>query len=946
MSVVPWKIYSRRTVYFLNANLPLTRGTITEAMKASRPDALYAVPYILKIMAEQVESIEVLRSCREVVTVGSQCPDELGDSLVAQGVPLATVLGATEVGLVGHSLDRKAGDNEWAYLRVPSDRMKHIWPRSLGGDQFEFVFLKDYPTRNTSNADDPPDSFYSKDIFLPHPTIPDAWKYLGRLDDRITLINGEKVLPLPIEGRIKQQPLVQENVVFGVAKPIPGLLVFRSEEAKDMTDEEFVEAIWPDVRAANEAAEGFSQICKDMIVPLPADMEYPQADKGSIIRPQMYQAFEKQIGYAYLRLERHEEGRIQLDERGMEDHLLNLGRELVGDRLESKASDFFTAGVDSLIAIQMRSLIIKTLDLGGNSKKLSHNVVFETTNVENLAKHLYNLRKGHASDEPQDAKIAMQALIQKYSVFPRHVVLLTGVTGTLGSHLLSQLSLNPSVSKIYCLVRGPEPLSRLLKSLETRKLTCQFSKISAWTSNSLHEPSLGLEHEDIFNEIQNSITHVIHAAWPVNFQLPLQSFEPHIQGLHSLINLSLSSPRAQPAELIFCSSISAALGAPKGSRIPESILENMNYALDMGYAQSKFVGEHIVAAAVRDAGARAKVLRIGQVVGDTRFGMWNDREAIPAILRSAMTMGCLPALDMECEWLPVDTVAGCVIELAGLDDSGDDTAASGRQSSKLVNGQVHGNTTDDESKIPKGVNGDASANNKGESIMDIKPETPTTNGREVPLGANNRHNSMDIEIDKSTTPAPTSGLTSPHNHTNSTSNSSQQPTTSPNNTSIVYNLLSPHRFSFTHSLLPSLHSSSVFPTFTTIPTSTWLQRLRTLSSKPTSDPASDPEKNPAIKLVEYYESQYAGQGDEQRGLDGKGEGEGEGGSVFEKGQAMEGSASLRGAEAVIESGLLEKMVGRWMKDWVGEWEGEGKEKKAAMDSISRKRKRMRENEEE
>jgi long-subunit acyl-CoA synthetase (AMP-forming) len=28
--------------------------------------------------------------------------------------------------------------------------------------------------------------------------------------------NGEKVLPLPIEGRIQQYPLVKEAVVFGI----------------------------------------------------------------------------------------------------------------------------------------------------------------------------------------------------------------------------------------------------------------------------------------------------------------------------------------------------------------------------------------------------------------------------------------------------------------------------------------------------------------------------------------------------------------------------------------------------------------------------------------------------------------------------------------------------------------------------------------------------------
>ena len=88
-----------------------------------------------------------------------------------------------------------------------------------------------------TNSHDPPESFYSSDLFTKHESIPNAWKYLGRLDDRVTLIDGEKVLPLPIEGRIRQATLVKEAVVFGIERAIPGLLLFRAEAAKDISDE-------------------------------------------------------------------------------------------------------------------------------------------------------------------------------------------------------------------------------------------------------------------------------------------------------------------------------------------------------------------------------------------------------------------------------------------------------------------------------------------------------------------------------------------------------------------------------------------------------------------------------------------------------------------------------------------------------------------------------------
>lgn len=137
---------------------------------------------------------------------------------------------------------------------------------------------------------------------------------------------------------------------------------------------------------------------------------------------------------------------------------------------------------------------------------------------------------------------------------------------------------------------------------------------------------------------------IIHSAWPVNFNIPLHSFEPHVAGLHHLLQFSLSVQRPDPAQVFFCSSISAAWNAPNSARtIPEAAIEDLGFAAGMGYAQSKLVGEHIVRNAAR-SGARSYVLRIGQVVGDTGRGIWNDGEAIPLMIQSAKTMKILPDL--------------------------------------------------------------------------------------------------------------------------------------------------------------------------------------------------------------------------------------------------------------------------------------------------------------
>ena len=254
---------------------------------------------------------------------------------------------------------------------------------------------------------------------MPHKTIPNAWKYLGRLDDRVTLLNGEKVLPLAIEGRIKESALVKEALVFGIGRSIPGVLLFRADAAQSLSDGEFLDQVWPEIEAANRNAESFSQIGRGMMVPLPAGVQFARTDKGSIIRARVYESFAEQITAAYDRLEGRQEGSLDLELPALEKHLLILAQEVVGPHLSNIHTDLFTAGMNSLQAIQLRSLILRDLYLGGDGKRLSQNVVFEKSNIAGLARYLHGFRSGKSevAEEPFEM---MRDMIAKYSEFPEH----------------------------------------------------------------------------------------------------------------------------------------------------------------------------------------------------------------------------------------------------------------------------------------------------------------------------------------------------------------------------------------------------------------------------------------------------------------------------------------------------------------------------------------------
>ena len=91
---------------------------------------------------------------------------------------------------------------------------------------------------------------------------------------------------------MREDRLVREAAVVGVDQSIPGLLVFRARKADFMSNEAYIDAVWPSVADANSRAEAFSQITRDMISLLPPNVEYPQTDKGNVIRAQLYAQFE------------------------------------------------------------------------------------------------------------------------------------------------------------------------------------------------------------------------------------------------------------------------------------------------------------------------------------------------------------------------------------------------------------------------------------------------------------------------------------------------------------------------------------------------------------------------------------------------------------------------------------------------------------------------------
>ncbi|KUJ18380.1 acetyl-CoA synthetase-like protein [Mollisia scopiformis] len=796
-------VYSGKEIALFNANLPLSGPNLIEAMRAVNPECFYGVPYALKLLAETESGVEVLRKCKLVLFGGSSCPDDLGDRLVEAGVYLVGHYGATEIGQLMTSF-RPIEDKAWNYVRPLPASAPYMLMTSRGPNTFECVVLDGLPSKVVSNSDDPPNSFRTSDLFSPHPTIPNAWKYLGRLDDRVTLVNGEKVLPIPYEHQIRENELVREACVFGVGRAFPGLIIILSEKASGLSKAQVLDSLWPVVQAANARVEGFSQISRQMIEVLDVGVEYPCTDKGTMIRAAFYRKFEKLVDSIYLRFESpadvNDGSRLQLNCQELKLYLHNLFVQNLGFEQIDDTTDFFEAGVDSLQALSVRGIMMRELDLGSNT--LGQNVVFEYPNISALATHLFSVRTGTETVETDEIE-TMRELIEKYSTFESHIpgaclvdgetIILTGVTGSLGAHVLAQLLAQDHVKAVYCLVRAStqaEAQSRVLSTLSSKQLDSELhlEKIHCLPSD-LSRDDLGLDVSTL-DTLRKTLTTIIHCAWAVNFNLGVKSFEQHhVKGTFNLLNLCLGVSTTQPAKLFFCSSISAAAGTPLPAIIQETYIDDLSHAQNMGYARSKLVTETIVKAAAEQTGVTANVLRVGQIVGDTKLGLWNSTEAISLMIRSASIIGALPALEETPSWLPVDVVARSVLELANLDT---DT---------------------------------------------VKNEDEDT--------------------------------------------------------SIVFHVQNSHLFHWTNELLPALRNAGL--TFETVSQREWIRRLR--------DSESDPQKNPTIKLLDFFAEKYDNDNPGRKGL------------VFVTEKTGERSKAIGHGYDIIGSGIVKKIVDSWRQEW-------------------------------
>ncbi|KAH9903318.1 acetyl-CoA synthetase-like protein [Cubamyces lactineus] len=652
-------------------------SAVWEGIAATKCDYIWAVPSFIEEWARDPEKVDGMRRTRGVCFGGAPLASEVGDALASQGVNLFSIYGLTEVGLVNLPVRPNPGLN-WEYFSAHPAREVRFVPHD--DNKYEVVVLSDpnlsLPVINMKYEGR--DAYATGDLAVPHETLPGFWAVYGRTDEQIVLSNGEKTNPLPMEQVVNRDPHVKSSVMFGSRKFQNGILVQPQEQyAIDPNDSAQLEAfrnkIWPSIERANELAPQHSRIFKEMVLVTSPIKPLQFNVKGLPRRKIILKEYHDEIEACYKKVEDSAQADVPSPQTWDKAGTLGFVRAVVDHTLRRRISDdadIFRNGCDSLQATWIRNTILRALREvdPGAAKRLNSNFVFNAPTISSLANvvqtalHNQNGING-TSHAPQD----LWKYVKKYSAgFPsrsanlvdrpassKDVVLITGTTGGFGCDALEHLLRDETVERVYAFNRkGTNAPERQRVQFRARGLdealldTPKFRMVEAV----LHEPGFGIEPR-LLDEIRRSVTHIMHNAWKVDFNLSLHSFEVDLQGTRNLIDLAISSPFRQAPTVVFVSSIGVFSNYKGVTPAPEVPLDDPTSAFGSGYPEAKWVAEHVLQNATKETGVKTVVMRLGQVCGD-RVGHWNEREWFPALVKSAQLLRCLPDVSGDITWIP------------------------------------------------------------------------------------------------------------------------------------------------------------------------------------------------------------------------------------------------------------------------------------------------------
>lgn len=241
-------------------------------------------------------------------------------------------------------------------------------------------------------------------------------------------------------------------------------------------------------------------------------------------------------------------------------------------------------------------------------------------------------------------------------------VVVTGVTGVLGRHIVAALVRSGNPVSVLTRPRGSldasERVAAALNSVGVVEAEHDV-QVHEWDAGA---PRLGLSRT-AWRSLSGMTSTIIHAAADTNALMSQQQLMPiNVAATRSLVELAGLSG----AHMQYVSSVVAAelWGRPTEGRDLVSL--GTTHVLvspeTSGYAQSKWISEAIVAQAAA-LGVSVGVSRAARLVAASD-GWYGQRDALFELCEACLTLGAVPAVQFVDAWTEVDRAAAAVVAAA------------------------------------------------------------------------------------------------------------------------------------------------------------------------------------------------------------------------------------------------------------------------------------------
>jgi amino acid adenylation domain-containing protein/thioester reductase-like protein len=346
-----------------------------------------------------------------------------------------------------------------------------------------------------------------------------------------------------------------------------------------------------------------------------------------------------------------------------------LGRDHV--RLDD---DFFALGGNSLLAAEMLAHTRSVFGIAADSVRPLTRRLLRDPTLRGFAAAVTDARAGQLStdgdqaeaDFGREARLGVTVRLDGAPSRPRPNwrepgdVLLTGATGFLGAHLLSEL-LAGTGARVHCLVRardGAAALSRIRQAAERYELAGPSADRVVPLAGDLAEPRLGLS-DAAFRELARGVDVIYHPGALVNFIYPYQDLRAaNVGGTRELIRLA-GRYRGIPVHYVSTTAVLAGLGVAGTRTVTEETPLAHPELLRMGYVETKYVAEELLRNASR-AGLPVAIYRPLDIVGSLHTGAWSTTTEMAALIRFIADTGLAPDIDLPLDFVAADVCAAAI----------------------------------------------------------------------------------------------------------------------------------------------------------------------------------------------------------------------------------------------------------------------------------------------